>query len=472
MKKIFAFVLVLAMIFAFAACGDKPGTESASQSESAPETTSKPDETKPEDTKGEDNPPVAEDKVLTHAEYIAAKDEDPVVIEAYVQGKQTYSPQYNNTCLYLQDNDGGYFVYRWSCTQEEYDGVAVGAKVRVTGFKGSWSGEQEIKDAKVEVIEGSYIAEPLDVTELLGTDELIKYQNCSVVFKGMRIEAYNDDGDAFAFKAEDGSDIYYKVSVNGAIYDFCIESDLCGADTEVYQFIKTLKVGDKVDIAGFLYWYNGPNPHTTAITKITSYADYEEAKDEDPVVIEAFVQDKQIYSAQYGNTSLYLQDEDGAYFVYRWACTQEEYDRVAVGAKVRVTGYKGSWSGEQEITDAKVEIIYGTYVAEPLDVTALLGTEKLIHYQNRYVSFRGMKVEKYNDAGDAFAFKSENGSDIYFKVSKNGVTYNFCVESDLRGAGSDVYELVKTLKVGDEIDIVCFLYWYNGPNPHTVEVKK
>ena len=41
---------------------------------------------------------------------------------------------------------------------------------------------------------------------------------------------------------------------------------LCGPDTDVYKAVKELKVGDVVDLEGFLYWYEGPNPHITAVT--------------------------------------------------------------------------------------------------------------------------------------------------------------------------------------------------------------
>ena len=39
------------------------------------------------------------------------------------------------------------------------------------------AGEVEIVDAAFEILEGSYVAEPADLTALLGTDELIAHQN-------------------------------------------------------------------------------------------------------------------------------------------------------------------------------------------------------------------------------------------------------------------------------------------------------
>ena len=45
-----------------------------------------------------------------------------------------------------------------------------------------------------------------------------------------------------------------------------MEYYLCNEETEVYKAVENLKVGDTVDLEGFLYWYEGPNPHITAVT--------------------------------------------------------------------------------------------------------------------------------------------------------------------------------------------------------------
>ena len=63
-----------------------------------------------------------------------------------------------------------------------------------------------------------------------------------------------------------------------------------------------------------------------------------------------------------------------------------------------------------------------------------------------------------------------DGKDLYFNVSKDGATYTFTVESYLTGAGTDVYEAVKALEVGQTVDLEGFLYWYEGANPHITSV--
>jgi hypothetical protein len=104
--------------------------------------------------------------------------------------------------------------------------------------------------------------------ELLGKDELLAHQNQLVSFKGMTVEAYDESGAAFAYKneADKTDDLYFKVSKDGQTYEFCVEYYLCNEETEVYKAVENLKVGDTVDLEGFLYWYEGPNPHITAVT--------------------------------------------------------------------------------------------------------------------------------------------------------------------------------------------------------------
>ena len=212
------------------------------------------------------------EEVMSYADYLAAEIDDEVTVETYVQATQGWWDD-NGTgkvTIYTQNEEGAYFLYNAVATEEEAAKLVPGTKIKVTGYKAEWSGEVEIVDATFEIEEGEYIAEPVDVTELLGTDALIEKQNQKVAFKGMTVEAINDEGAAFLYNwdgsGDEGSDLYFKVSSNGAEYTFTVESYLCGPGTDVYEAVKALKVGDVVDMEGFLYWYEGVNPHITAVT--------------------------------------------------------------------------------------------------------------------------------------------------------------------------------------------------------------
>ncbi len=237
MKKILALVLTLTFVMALTACG---GSDPAAKSEG----------------------------VMTYAEYVAAPLDSEVTIEAYVQAKQSWWE--DKATVYAQDPDGAYFLYDMACSQADYAKLTTGTKIKVTGYKAEWSGEVEIIDATFTIGEGTWTAEPMDVTALLGTDDLISHQNKLVSFKGMTVEAANDAGDAYLYKwdgsGQDGDDLYFNVSLNGNTYSFTVESYLCDNTTDVYAAVKNLQVGDVIDMEGFLYWYEGVNPHITAVT--------------------------------------------------------------------------------------------------------------------------------------------------------------------------------------------------------------
>ena len=206
--------------------------------------------------------------VMSYADYSAAAVDDEVTLEVYVQAHQSWWD--NAVTVYAADADGAYFIYNMACSEEDAEKLVPGTKIRVTGYKAEWSGEIEITDATFEFVEGDpFIAEAVDVTDLLGTDGLIEHQNQLVSFKGMTVEAYDETGAAFAYKNAENKtdDLYFKVSKDGKTYDFCVEYYLCNESTDVYKAVEALKVGDVIDLEGFLYWYNGANPHITSVTK-------------------------------------------------------------------------------------------------------------------------------------------------------------------------------------------------------------
>lgn len=242
MKKLLVLSLSLALVLGFAGCGSKDNGDKKSEG------------------------------VMTYAEYDAAALDSQVVIETYVQAKQSWWD--NKATVYTQDKDGAYFLYNMACSEDDYKKLTPGTKIKVTGYKAEWSGEVEVIDATFEIMDGNYVAPAMDVTSLLGTDDLIKHQNKFVSFKGMTVEAAGKDasGNDVAFlynwdgSGEDGNDLYFNVSLNGNTYTFTVESYLCDNTTDVYAAVKNLKIGDKIDMEGFLYWYEGVNPHITSVT--------------------------------------------------------------------------------------------------------------------------------------------------------------------------------------------------------------
>ena len=214
---------------------------------------------------------------MSYDEYMAAEVDDAVTIQAYVQAKQSYYAEQGTATVYLQDQDGGYFAYDMACTQEDYDAMVEGTKIQVSGFKAEWSGEIEIMDGQLDEIiaDDTFVAEAFDATSLLGTEELEEHQNEKVSFTGLTVAPSKDaNGNEAAFlynydgSGTQGDDVYFNVTVGDSeeVYSFLVESYLCGSDTEVYKAVEALEVGQTIDCEGFLYWYEGANPHITSLT--------------------------------------------------------------------------------------------------------------------------------------------------------------------------------------------------------------
>ena len=461
MKKFLALMLCLVLALSFVACANTGnGENSDTESESVTDNSNN----------SSFDASVKSEGVMTYAEYMAAEKDAEVVIEAFVQAHQSWWD--NKITVYAQDPDGAYFLYEMACSEDDAAKLTAGTKIKVTGYKGEWAGEIEIMDATFEFVESEkWIAPVTDVTSLLSNEtELVKHQNKFVSFKDLTVVSVNYKN------GEPGDDIYVTVAQGDVEYSFCVEVYLTGPDTEVYKKVGTLVPGAKIDVEGFLYWYEGVNTHITDVTVsfdpteksegVMTYADYMAAEKNDEVVIEAFVQ---AHQAWWDNKiTVYAQDPDGAYFLYEMACSEEDAAKLTAGTKIKVTGYKGEWAGEIEIMDATFEFVESEkWVAEAFDATELLANEaELVKHQNELVSFKDLEIVKIE-------YKNgEPGDDIYVTVKQGEATYSFCVEIYLTGENTDVYKTVGTLNAGDKVDIEGFLYWYEGVNTHITAVTK
>ncbi len=248
MKKLIAFLLVLVMMLCVAAC--------------APAQTPNDDET----------PAVGSPTAMTHAEYLAAAAQDAVEIECYVQAVQSWWD--NQITIYAQDKEGGYFAYNIPCSEEDAAKLEPGTKINIKGYKTFYKGMPEVDsaDAVLTFVEGAdiYIAEAEDMTALLGKQDLVNKCGMKAAFKGLtiaKIEYRN---------GEPGDDIYVDVTLGDATFSFCLERYLTDPETDLYKAFAELQVGDKVDIEGFVYWYDadedasgdGINTHITKVTKV------------------------------------------------------------------------------------------------------------------------------------------------------------------------------------------------------------
>ena len=285
MRKLLAVLLALCLACSMAACAGGNTSSTSSTSTTSESTVAEDSSVAEESSAAEDSSASEESEasetatgdatVLSYEEYMAAELNTEVTIQAYVQAKQSYYAEQGTATVYLQDQDGGYFAYDMACTQEEYDAMTEGTCIQVSGFKSEWSGEIEIMDGQLDqIVEGdTFVAEPFDATSLLGTDELEQHQNEKVSFTGLTVAPSTDaDGNEAAFlynydgSGTQGDDVYFNVSYNDQTFSFVVESYLCDSESEVYKAVEALEVGQTIDCEGFLYWYEGANPHITSVT--------------------------------------------------------------------------------------------------------------------------------------------------------------------------------------------------------------
>ena len=156
---------------------------------------------------------------------------------------------------------------------KEYKKLKEGQKIRVSGRKHQWLGNIEIAEATYEVLDGSYVAEAQDVTDLLGTDGLAEYKNRKVCFKDLKSVDFEDPGGdllRYAYgpdgNGEQGDDLYFCAEKDGETYTFVIESRFFDSKSKLYKAVEDLEEDCVFDLEGFLYWEKGALPHITKVT--------------------------------------------------------------------------------------------------------------------------------------------------------------------------------------------------------------
>ena len=257
MKKTLALVLTLALGISLVACGkeeapatEEPAAETVEEAVVEEPATEAAEEAVADETAAED--------VMSYADFVAADLETEVVVETYVQAKQSWWE--DKATIYTQNEDGAFFIYEMACSEDDYAKLTEGTKIKVTGVKSEWSGEVEIVDATFEIEDGNYVAKAVDATDLIGKDELIEKQTQLVSFTDLTVKSV-------AFKNDQpGDDIYVTFEKDGNELSACLEYYLNGSDEEFYNLVSGLEEGATVDVEGFLYWYEGANPHITKVT--------------------------------------------------------------------------------------------------------------------------------------------------------------------------------------------------------------
>ena len=229
-------------------------------------------------------------EVMSYKNFMASESGDSVVIEGYIADRQSWWS--NKATMYLVgDNQGeGYFIYEMAMTEEEYNTkYTIGTKLRVYGLKTIYAGEHEIMGDNIDynltsVVEDAKMPNHVvDVTYSVATEDLEDLNNAyftaTLKIKEYPAQAENSGttvsaNKAYAYKGDEPTDDLYFILVdaNGNELSCCVEAYIDYSQYTptfkdgLYNAVKSLQVGDVVSVSGFMYWWNGANPHIISIS--------------------------------------------------------------------------------------------------------------------------------------------------------------------------------------------------------------
>ena len=446
--------------------------------------------------------------VMSYEDFMDAEAGDEVCIKGIISAKQSWWD--NKVTMYLAtENPGeGYFLYEFQCTQEENDtDYAIGNTLVVYGEKSIYAEEHEIAGSDIDYeltqISNETLREAIiDVTSSVDSEDLFAYQN-SKFTATLAVKEYTTT-DTNANVAENGAygykgdaptdDLYFTlVDANGNELACCVEKYLTSAYETVKAAIMSedFTVGTLVKVEGYMYWWNGANPHITSIEFGQEDAVYEtfmSTEDGEEVEVYGFLISKTTY---WNGTNLYLAGSQAGegYYVYEYACSQEVFDTLVVNLNdpiyVKVNGTKASYAGMQEIIDATVTIVETEKTMNGLEIenigeinenlmsSAFVGEFEVVSFTTTDNNVTIAENGAYGYKGD------EPTDDLYFNVKdENGNILRCCVETyvDYEAIGGVTYKPllytnVQELSVGDKVRIQGFMYWWYGANPHIVSVE-
>ena len=142
-----------------------------------------------------------------------------------------------------------------------------------TGEDKAEAEEPETDEAEDDAAESDESANLVDVTDLLGTDDLEQYRDQKVAIKGVKsVDTEDPGGDLLRFlygpdgNGDSGDNLYFSVEKDGKTYQFTVDASICGPETEVYQTVENVEEDAIVDLVGIVRWNEGPD---IAITDMT-----------------------------------------------------------------------------------------------------------------------------------------------------------------------------------------------------------
>ncbi len=260
----------------------------------------------------------------THAEYLAAADGHALIVKGVITSIVNTT---SNREFYLQDADGGYYVY--GLTAEVISELQIGQEVRVRGSKKLYNGIAEIVNPTVEVLNATPVTvNPVDITSAianisdLSSDAALKYQGMYVKING-----------AFILGQVSSNNTYYDVLVNGKdgkllqtyLRISSSANPLNETDTDAFKNTFKDNVGKDADISGVVSIYGGKIYLIPCRTNALENFQTVDRNDAGKLAIEQIIMDKVYDITEAGKVT--LQDKGKTYndVTFTWALTANDY---------------------------------------------------------------------------------------------------------------------------------------------------
>ncbi len=372
-------------------------------------------------------------KEFTFDEYVAAKENDTVVVKGVITGTMSKTRGNSANCLYLQDNDGGYYVYQMA-DDPDATGLKPGVEVRVTGTRSTYSGTYEITNATVEVLNAGPVAfEALDVTELyekaesLKDADLTKRQAKLVTVKGVEVTGQDTASGYYKFKL---GNLESYVRISGSVCPLTKDDQaaLVAAHSEHLGWI--------ANVTGVLCVYDGAFYLTPITADAFEYIGLPEKTDAEKAAYEADLIELAAKITEDTVLTVNLQGATYDTVKLEWSadndCVAVDGDKLVITCPEEdtVVTVKAVLTCGAETLEKEIQILVEAaatdlFVAEIVDEPTAGEAYKLVLFQNaigKTLYFNGEAsgdrylgtTEKADKAVDVFLEEAEGGFKLYF----------------------------------------------------------
>ena len=240
---------------------------------------------------------------VTHEEFFAASVGTKLQIKGIVTGAG-YNPNSSGDscyCIFIEDEDGGYYCYRIPLSKTEYEQFfAIGNEVIVEGPKGEYNGLQQLSGnfTAIEIVSTGNTVEPTEATSAAKGSNFADLQSTYVTVLGTYVV---EDGTKYLQVGSNQYEIYQSEKYN------------CNNFAETEEQLKAVASGDTVRVTALVGMYTTPQFYLRSIVKTDEVI---EDSDADKAAMAAAEALKAFDSNYYENVEIALPEVEGAELTY------------------------------------------------------------------------------------------------------------------------------------------------------------